>query len=185
MTTKTCGKCHLELPLSEFSVKDKKTGRRQSKCKACVRAYGKQHYQANTEVYAKKAELRNAAVRATNNEYVRLSLVGKACSKCSGTEDLLYYQGKGATGQPVHMAANAALALDRVKEAIARSVVVCRPCLSKTVTEGAFTEYGAMSSPARAIHRATRTEPPAHVADPGRYKKYRALGSKPKEAPAP
>lgn len=173
-TTKTCGQCKQEKPLEAFSLKDKKTGLRQSKCKECVRAYGKQHYAANTQTYVEKAARHAEAARATNREYVRLSLVGKSCTHCNSTEDLLHYQGKGAKGQPVHMAVHAGLSITRVEQAIKRSHITCRSCIQKGFAES-FAEWGSLSHAQRIARQAERSELPEYKQNPGMYKAYRPV----------
>lgn len=183
-TTKVCGNCKQEKPLEEFSLKNKKTGLRQSRCKGCVREYGKAHYAANTPVYVEKAALHTDKARATNAEYVRLSLVGKACLHCESPEDLLYYQGKGAKGQPVHMTVHAGLSTARVQEAIDRSHITCRPCIQKGFAEG-FAEWGSLSHKQRKARQAQQTEVPDYKKTPGLYKTYRPVAPEVRPAATP
>ena len=47
--TKVCSKCGLEKDTAQFYVKDKKTGRLDSKCKECVKPDRAAYYQDNKE----------------------------------------------------------------------------------------------------------------------------------------
>jgi hypothetical protein len=49
---KVCRKCHLELPITEFSVTNKATGLRRSWCKSCESARVRAYYAANPEYRA-------------------------------------------------------------------------------------------------------------------------------------
>lgn len=54
---KTCTKCNLELPDSEFSMILSRGKRRQnSRCKKCVAEYKRQHYERNKQKYKDKAK---------------------------------------------------------------------------------------------------------------------------------
>ncbi len=55
MKTKKCSKCDNRQPVGEFSLKDSKTGRRDTQCKVCKRKYIKSHYEANKKAYKKRA----------------------------------------------------------------------------------------------------------------------------------
>lgn len=175
-TTKVCGCCKKELSLDEFSVKVAAKGTRQSKCKACVRAYGKTHYRSKVGTYVAKAAVHNERYRAENAEYVRLSLVGKSCLHCGSTEDLTYYQGVGATEQPVHMALHAAVSKARVQEAINRSDVHCKPCLQGVLAMG-IEPWSRMTREQRAAFRASNPPHPRKT-NPGMYKNYRRVTRK-------
>lgn len=50
--------CDEEKPYTEFSFKNKATGRLQSHCKPCHKEYRKSHYQANKHKYIDKARER-------------------------------------------------------------------------------------------------------------------------------
>ena len=43
---KTCSRCGVDKPATEFRVKNKTTGRRRTWCRSCQSAYGKLHYPA-------------------------------------------------------------------------------------------------------------------------------------------
>lgn len=58
---KLCKKCGVTKDLSEFSIKNKKTGTHNAWCKPCNRAYQKEHYKANFQVYRSKARAWEAA----------------------------------------------------------------------------------------------------------------------------
>ncbi len=59
--TKKCTGCGVERPIDEFPVKNVKTGRRGTRCRACRSAYGKLHYHKNRDSYC-------ARIRAPRHE---------------------------------------------------------------------------------------------------------------------
>lgn len=174
MDTKKCGCCGETLPVENFSLKNKATGLRQSKCKPCVRSYGKQHYQSNKDEYLDKAARNSMVARERAGDYARLSLVGKTCTECGAAENLTYYQGVGAQGQPVHMTVHAGLSLERVQQAIDRSTVLCGKCRQNGFYAG-IALWSHLTQPQREAQQRARTEPPLIVQDPGRYKNYRRV----------
>jgi hypothetical protein len=52
--SKYCNGCGNELLWKDFNWKDKKSGRKQSKCKLCTRKLCKNHYERNKTYYLKK-----------------------------------------------------------------------------------------------------------------------------------
>jgi hypothetical protein len=56
--TKLCTGCGVGRPLVEFSVKNKKTGRRRTRCRACRSAYGRRHYEKHRDKYLSRARAR-------------------------------------------------------------------------------------------------------------------------------
>ncbi len=49
MEIRVCGKCQRELPLSEFSIADKRTGARKRRCKACEADRVRAYYNSNSD----------------------------------------------------------------------------------------------------------------------------------------
>lgn len=60
---RTCSICQRSRPSSEFALKNAGTGLRSTKCRACQRAYARQHYQEHRTVYLEKARRRRMAQR--------------------------------------------------------------------------------------------------------------------------
>jgi len=84
--TKQCSTCKRSLPLSEFAVKNRRTGLRSSKCRACQRAYAKAHYRKNRDKYLAKARRRNAAERERFAAMVLGYLSEHPCVDCGATD---------------------------------------------------------------------------------------------------
>jgi hypothetical protein len=84
---KVCCTCKRSLPLSEFSIKNRRTGLRAAKCKACQRAYAREHYRKNRDKYLAKASRRNAVERERLALMLRSYLEEHPCVDC-GTTDL-------------------------------------------------------------------------------------------------
>ena len=84
--TKQCSTCKRSLPLSEFAIKNRRTGLRSSKCRACQRAYAKEHYRKNRDKYLAKASRRNAAERERFAAMVLGYLSEHPCVDCGATD---------------------------------------------------------------------------------------------------
>ncbi len=70
LLSKICSRCGNDLPLSEFNLKCKASGKRTAACKKCLGAYAKLHYKANKEVYVAKAAVHSEAARERNKALV-------------------------------------------------------------------------------------------------------------------
>jgi hypothetical protein len=85
-TMKTCSKCAIEKLLSEFGFKNTAKKIYQGYCKACQRAYSKEHYAARTDYYAAKAKRNNPKYLERNKQYVLEYLVEHPCVDCGETD---------------------------------------------------------------------------------------------------
>src|SRR5207248_372665 len=83
---RVCSTCRVAKPITEFSIKNKNTGLRRSKCKACQRAYSKRHYRDNREVYLDKAGRRNKVERDRIAAFVLGYLRDHPCVDCGSTD---------------------------------------------------------------------------------------------------
>ena len=82
-----CRTCRVIQPLSEFALKNKKTGKRSWKCKTCQRAYAKSHYAANRPNYLARSARRNGIERERIAAYISQYLNCHPCVDC-GNQDL-------------------------------------------------------------------------------------------------
>ncbi len=80
--SRTCSICHRSQPSSEFALKNAGTGLRSTKCRACQRAYARQHYQKNRPVYLEKARRRRSAQRDRFAASLRLYFRTHPCVDC-------------------------------------------------------------------------------------------------------
>lgn len=111
MTTITCNACHQPKPETEFAIKNKATGRRNTKCKPCQRAYAKQHYAANTETYVARAGVRNRQVKDAYHAVLSPLIEAGVCTSCGVPHGkpvdgkptrLVYVRKEGYEGAPLH-----------------------------------------------------------------------------------
>lgn len=135
---KRCCTCQRQLPETEFSFKNKTRGTRHTKCKACMRAYAKKHYEDNTEAYVAKAKVHNAEYAQRNREVIAAVFAGQQCEKCGSGQDLVRYDDRGykEAGQTVHMAMHSGLSGQALQEALQRGSLYCRSCLGKHFAAG-------------------------------------------------
>lgn len=87
--TKRCTRCGTDRPISEFVIKNKRTGQRGSWCRACRSAYGKQHYRNNASAYRARAKRNRKAFRGRNRSRMLAYLVGKSCVDCGVADPVL------------------------------------------------------------------------------------------------
>lgn len=87
---KTCSKCSITKPETEYFVKDKKSGRLHAHCKECYKEHRKtyyaEHYLKYGDKYRERAKLRRA--RAKRNLQIKLKdyLEGKSCKNCGESD---------------------------------------------------------------------------------------------------
>jgi len=81
-----CRMCGLIKPLTEFSVKNKKTGRRAWKCKTCVAANSRAHYEKNRDRYLVRTRSTKRAYRKRNRALKSDVIAALACVDCGATD---------------------------------------------------------------------------------------------------
>lgn len=84
-----CVRCESVKPLSEFYIRNKKTGRRATVCRSCVNAYGREHYRRNRAAYLVRAKKGRARFRGRNKSRILAYLSGKSCIDCGETDPVL------------------------------------------------------------------------------------------------
>ena len=87
--TKKCTGCGLERPIDEFPVKNVKTGRRGTRCRACRSAYGKLHYQKNREWYCARTRAPRREQREPYWAWVMNYLTTHPCVDCGEVDPVV------------------------------------------------------------------------------------------------
>ena len=85
---RTCTGCAESKPASEFSIKNKSTGRQATRCLTCVAAASREHYRRNREAYLVRARSRTRwsnLKRSYRLEY----LITHPCVDCGESDPLL------------------------------------------------------------------------------------------------
>jgi len=87
--TRCCSRCQETRPITDFAIKNKKTGRRATICRACRSAYGKAHYQKNKATYLARAQKNRKVFRSRNRSKVLDYLVGQSCVDCGEADPVV------------------------------------------------------------------------------------------------
>jgi hypothetical protein len=127
--TKTCTKCKIEKPLSEFRRRKKSV---QSWCKDCHAEYAKERYKQKPEYYkhhrqrGKKRRVMMAQLK------LREYLEGKKCADC-GESDIVvltfdHMKDLGPKEFDISTAVSSGMKWERIQEEIAKCVVRCCNC---------------------------------------------------------
>lgn len=86
---KTCTKCKLVKPDSEFSFRNKALGKLSCACKICHNVYNTSHYKRNSDVYKKRASKNNLIYREINRKKLLAYLEGKHCADCPENDPIV------------------------------------------------------------------------------------------------
>lgn len=81
-----CARCFGIKPLDEFSIKNKKTGRRSRICKTCVAAASRRHYAKNKDAYISRNRQNKKRYRKQNRRLMLELLDGKSCVDCGESD---------------------------------------------------------------------------------------------------
>lgn len=131
-----CGGCRESKPETEFAFKNKVTGTRATRCRACVRAYSAVHYEANKSVYIERAKRNNKRTIARKREIVA-SLRTQPCTDCGNCYppvcmEFDHRQGRTITGkaspETIAMMKNDKNSVSRLEEELQKCDLVCRNC---------------------------------------------------------
>lgn len=129
LAVKRCSTCKQEKRIDEFNLKNKATGQRQSRCKACQRAASQAHYAQNKAEMVSRAVLRKQA-QATMLRSVRdAALEGAVCEQCGSLDLLTFYANRDYEGPRVSAVIHNGMALATLEASMANSTVLCTPCM--------------------------------------------------------
>lgn len=126
-TEKRCCACELTHPIEQFAIKNKQTGARQSRCRACQKIASRAHYEANRAAVKEKTAVRNKERSESLRVYVEGCLANSQCA-CGATHDLTYQVNPGYDGPRVSVAVHGGLAMETLLAAMANSTVMCKTC---------------------------------------------------------
>ena len=86
---KKCTNCKELKGINEFNYKIKDRDIRQSYCRDCSKAYKKEHYQANTEYYKKKARVYTSKYIKNNRIMSYEFKLGNPCVECGESDPIV------------------------------------------------------------------------------------------------
>jgi hypothetical protein len=87
--TRRCRACGVTQSLSEFALKNKKTGCRATLCRACQRLYSRNHYRANRSDYLEKAQRQRQRDRDLFAAYMLDFFRTHPCVDCGSSDPLV------------------------------------------------------------------------------------------------
>lgn len=136
MKIKVCSVCNKRKNISEFSLKNSKTGTRMSKCKICQRAYSKIHYRQNKQKYLERNKQNRELIAdriERNREFIYLYLLKHPCVDC-GEENpviLTFDHIRGVKKYNVSNLVSQGYSLNTIKTEIAKCEIRCFNCHMK------------------------------------------------------
>lgn len=130
METKTCTRCGLEKPLTEFNFKNKVKGKRQAMCKECQRArerelYGMSYKEKNKDKYRNNRKKYRQKIRDIIN---RIKSVG--CCVC-GEKEPCCLDFNHLRDKEFVIAAATDISVERLMKELEKCVVLCANCHRK------------------------------------------------------
>jgi hypothetical protein len=83
---RACSRCLAQKPVEDFAWRRKQRGQRDSFCRSCRSAYGKEHYAANRQRYITQARLQKQRLALERTLYLIDFFRTHACVEC-GEDD--------------------------------------------------------------------------------------------------
>ena len=87
--TKKCYRCHEVKPVDDFAWQTKRRGQRDSFCRPCRSAYGKEHYEANKQRYIDQARTSKEAIRLERTRYLLEFFQAHPCVDCGESDPVV------------------------------------------------------------------------------------------------
>lgn len=84
-----CCSCGEMKPAEQFAIKDPSRGLRTTKCRACQRAYSREHYRRDRQAYLTRAASRRKKDREENRQRVFDHLVEHHCVDCGEADPIV------------------------------------------------------------------------------------------------
>lgn len=89
METSKCYRCHEVKPAEEFAWRRKRKGQRDSFCRPCRSAYGKEHYAANKQRYIDQAAIVSQRRRLERTRWLLDYFRSHPCVDCRETDPVV------------------------------------------------------------------------------------------------
>lgn len=140
---KNCSRCGAPKEDDDFHTKLRpgKEPYRYAHCKDCHRKYMRAHYQRNRESYISRATARKGRQKKHLRAYVLQHLRSHPCADC-GESDIVVLQFdhvRGVKVKEISRMVQAEVALEKLKEEIAKCEVVCANCHTRrTASRGGW-----------------------------------------------
>ena len=83
---RTCSRCLAQKPVEDFAGRRRQRGQRDSFCRTCRSAYGKEHYAANRQRYIAQARLQKQRLALERTLYLIDFFRTHSCVEC-GEDD--------------------------------------------------------------------------------------------------
>src|SRR3954452_1390119 len=87
--TKRCGGCGEAKPVDDFSWRRKTKGQRDSLCRLCRSAYGKEHYGGNRQRYIDQAAAVKRRLQRERTVFLIESFKSHPCVDCGETDPIV------------------------------------------------------------------------------------------------
>ena len=85
----TCSRCGMTRPAAEFSWNREGKAKRDTYCRPCRSAYGKEHYAANRARYIEQARVQKVRVRLERTRYLIEFFRSHPCVDCGETDPVV------------------------------------------------------------------------------------------------
>lgn len=129
---RACSRCKVAKPDEDFCLKDKKSGKRQSICRACYNIYKRQHYLEHKQDYVEKAVTQKAEQRARNARFATRVKGILGCVDCPTRDPaVLDFDHLGNKTLGISQAVSRPWSIAKIKEEMRKCVVRCSNCHRK------------------------------------------------------
>ena len=89
METRECYRCHQTKPVDDFAWRRKHKGQRDSFCRPCRSAYGKEHYAANKQRYIDQAAAQKRRALLTRTRFLIEYFKEHPCCDCGEADPVV------------------------------------------------------------------------------------------------
>ena len=129
--TKECTRCSQLKDVAEFTFKHRATGVLHSFCRACHKAWNRQHYERNRATYIANARRNSARYHAENLDRVRQYLGAHPCVDCGEADPVVLefdHRDRSAKRMPVSIMLRRFFSWEQIKREIDKCDVRCANC---------------------------------------------------------
>ena len=124
---KHCNECDTDKLLEEFSIRNKDKGTRNSRCKQCIRDYGKKHYLDNKSDYLQSSAAYKAKVRAWYTN-LKSTLSCEHCGEDHPAVLQFHHTDPSQKDFEISRVISSGPSIERIEAEIAKCIVLCANC---------------------------------------------------------
>lgn len=129
--SRECCTCKKQILIKDYSWKDKKRGRRSTKCKDCTNKYSRQHYRDNIDDYVARTKKNTARYKEEGRNLIYEFKLSNPCTSCGESNPIVLefdHIDPKTKRNDVSTMATHGYSIESIEKEIEKCIILCANC---------------------------------------------------------